>query len=211
MKLVEPARERQRTAESKPLLASGDQARPQDPDHPRHGFDTTRSQSEQAGSTSFDTTGPAPRTPTSTHDAAHPTAQHTSRSCCCAHPLRPPRRASAIRAREGQGEVKGVGVLWSGLFLNHWMVSTRAAPSSQPGSTSFGIGGQPALGWDLTCGRGPRFRGGGGPGPVPRGWLPRAPGARSAPPPRNAAPGRPRRRPRRPRPVRRGTRTVCGG
>ena len=39
---------------------------------------------------SNDTTGPAPTTPTSTHDAAHPTAQHTSRNRCCAHPLNPP-------------------------------------------------------------------------------------------------------------------------
>ena len=107
LKLVEPARERQRTAESKPPLASGDQARPQDPDLPRHGFDTTRSQSEQAGSTSFDTTGPAPRTPTSPHDAAHPTAQHTSRSCCCAHSLGPPRRAvEPPRFVHGKGRVR---------------------------------------------------------------------------------------------------------
>ena len=56
---------------------------------------------------SNDTTGPAPTTPTSTHDAAHPTAQHTSRSCCCAHPLGPPRRAvEPPRFVHGKGRVR---------------------------------------------------------------------------------------------------------
>ena len=63
----------------------------------------------------------------------------------------------------------------------------------------------------LTCGRGPRFQGGRGPGRGPRGWQPPTPGARNAPPPQNAAPDRPRRKPRKPRPVRRGTRTACEG
>ena len=84
---------------------------------------------------SNDTTDPAPTTPTSTHDAAHPTAQHTSRSCCCAHPLSPPtlnRRTSAIHAwgegREAREPRKQGRVGRTPLVRAAIMLATRAMP-----------------------------------------------------------------------------------
>ena len=88
---------------------------------------------------------------------------------------------------------------------------THGASHREPVDRTTSSPTQPAVRRGLTCGRGPRFRGGRGPGREPRGWQPPTPGARSAPLPRNAAPDRPRRRPRKHQPVRRGTRTVCGG
>ncbi len=109
---------------------------------------------------SNDTTDPAPTTPTSTHDAAHPTAQHTSRNCCCAHPLNPPtlnRFSSAFRAQgEGLGVGKGCGSCRSWFRLSRSLRSLAGSTGfgegrSRPGSTGFGEGRSRSGSTGLRC------------------------------------------------------------